>query len=208
MGGDLSKLQRNMLLFIRECLEEQGRPPSLREIGEKFGIQSTNGVRYHLSVLEREGYLQRHGKVSRGIQLTHLGHRTGREEGQIRLPVLGGVAAGRPLFAEENVEDILELDAKVVGSGTFGLRVQGQSMRDAGILEGDVAIVHRQETARSGDIVVALIGEEATIKRYLPESERVVLRAENPEYGDIVIDCNINDFRVLGRVVGIIREKI
>ncbi len=208
MGGELSKLQRTMLRFIRECLEEQGRPPSLREMGEAFGIQSTNGVRYHLSVLEREGYLHRHRKVSRGIQLTHMGCRVGRREGQVRLPVLGRVAAGKPLFAEENVEDILELDVKVAGSGTFGLRVRGHSMRDAGILNGDVAIVRSQETAGPGDIVVVLIEEDATLKRFLPRKGKVILKAENRNYKDIVMSGDSPDFRVLGKVVGIIREKI
>jgi repressor LexA len=208
MGEGLSTLQRSILRFIQECLEEQGRPPSLREIGERFGIQSTNGVRYHLSVLERKGHLHRHGRVSRGIQLTDGGHRAGGAEGRARFPILGRVSAGRPLFAEENIEDILELDSKVARSGTYGLRIRGDSMRDAGILEGDVAIVLPQESVRSGDIVVALIGEDATVKRFLRRRGKVVLKAENPKYEDIVIDSKTNYFRILGKVIGIIREKI
>jgi repressor LexA len=208
LDGTLSNLQRSVLRFLRECLEEQGRPPSLREIGEQFGILSTNGVRYHLSVLERQGYLHRQGRVSRGIRLTEAGHRVGRRDDQVRIPVLGRVAAGRPLFAEENIEDILDLDARVAGSGTFGLRVRGDSMKDAGILEGDVAIVHPQEDARSGDIVVALIGDEATVKRYLPERGRIILRAENKQYDDIIIYPNACEFKILGKVVGIIRESM
>lgn len=204
----LSASQKSLLQFIRESVKETGRPPSMREIGEELGIRSTNGVRYHLSVLEREGYILREGRVSRGIQLTEQGSKLGRSEGQIRLPVLGKVAAGKPLFAEENIEDILELDSKIVRSGTFGLRVQGHSMKDAGILEGDVAIVRSQETAGSGDIVVALIGEEATVKRYLPCNGGVVLKSENPEYKDIVLDPKSDEFRILGKVVGIIRESL
>ncbi len=208
MGGGLSDLQRSILQYIRDSLEGRGRPPSIREIGEEFGIRSTNGVRYHLSILEREGLIHRQGRVSRGIQITEAGYRTGREEGRVRIPVLGRVAAGGPLFAEENIEDILDLRVRVVRSGTFGLRVRGDSMRDAGILEGDLAIVRPQETAQSGDIVVALIGDDATVKRYQARKDGVVLKAENPEYNDIHIDSNSNEFKILGKVVGIIRENI
>ncbi len=208
MGKYLSELQRSILHYVRICLDEHGRPPSLREIGERFGIRSTNGVRYHLSILERKGLIHRQGRVSRGIQLTDTGQRMGRDEGRVRFPVLGRVAAGVPLFADENIEDVLELDAKVARSGTFGLRVRGDSMRDAGILEGDVAIVRPQGTARSGDIVVALIGENATVKRYLPRDDHVILKAENQQYNDIVIDRDVNEFRILGVVIGMIREKM
>jgi len=202
----LSASQRSILQFIRDSVEAHGRPPSIREIGDHLGIRSTNGVRYHLSVLEREGFLHRQGRVSRGIRLTEEGYRVGREGGRIRLPVVGRVAAGKPLLAGENIEDILDLDAKVAGSGTFGLRVRGDSMKGAGILEGDVAIVRAQEAAGPGDIVVALIGEEATLKRYLPRKGRVVLRAENPKYKDIAVLPGADEVRILGRVVGIIRE--
>lgn len=205
---ELSSSQRSILHFIRSSLEKRGRPPSIREIGERLGIRSTNGVRYHLSILERSGYIRRQGRVSRGIQLTERGRRVGPEEGQVRLPVLGRVAAGKPLLAGENVEDILELDQKVAGSGTFGLRIRGDSMKDAGILEGDVAIVRSQDTASTGDIVVVLIGEEATVKRYLPQKDHVVLKPESAGYKEIVISPGSGDFRILGKVVGIIREKM
>ena len=194
----LNARAKEILAFIQGFRKQRGSAPTIREIGEHFGISSTNGVRYYLNMLEKSGYIRRVPRSSRGIGTTAATRATG-------IPLLGRVAAGQPILAEENFTDSLELaDMFGQNEGLFALRVRGDSMVDAGILEGDYVIVRRQETARPGEIVVALIGEEATVKRYQPRRGHIELVAENPRYEPIVVGRDAS-FRVLGTVRGVVR---
>lgn len=190
---------RAILAFIQSFIRERGFPPTIREIGDHFGISSTNGVRYYLNMLEKAGQLKRSGKISRGIETSFS------REDVPGIPILGRVAAGQPILAEENFEGSLDT-RQVFGdrSGLFALRVRGDSMIEAGILEGDYVVVRHQERAEAGDIVVALRGEEATVKYYRPRRGVVELVAANPDYDPIVVERE-NDFRILGVVKGVIR---
>jgi len=203
MSGLLTGRQRQALDFIVRATGERGCPPTIREIGDALGISSTNGVRYVLQALVRKGYIRRRPLVSRGIEVV-----AGRPRGHmVTVPLVGRVAAGEPILAEENIEDFFFLDSSFLTSGqVFALRVQGESMKDVGILDGDIVFARQQSTAEKGEIVVALIGEEATVKRFYPENGRVRLEPANPDYGPIVVDKKAPGFRVAGKVVGLIRR--
>jgi repressor LexA len=206
MRDDLTPVQRKILEFITETIREHDRSPTIREIGEAFGIASTNGVRYHLSALEKKGYIKREKGISRGIEWREHHARTGTRSTSHEIPLLGQVAAGLPILAVENIEGVLAVDEMLTRSEEcFALRVSGDSMKGAGIFDGDVVIVNPDPAAKSGDIVVALLDDEATVKRYVREKGRVVLRPENVEYDDIVVDKR-GDARVLGKVVGLMRR--
>jgi repressor LexA len=188
-----------ILGFIQRFTREKGFPPTIREIGEAFSISSTNGVRYHLSLLEKSGHLKRSSKLSRGIEAGSSGaHATG-------IPILGRVAAGQPITAEESYDGSLELrDMFGDPSGMFALRVRGDSMIDAGILEGDYVIVRRQDRADAGQVVVALVNDEATVKYYKPRAGRVELEPANEKYSPIVVGPDAS-FGILGVVKGVVR---
>ena len=194
----LNERAGKILAFIHDFTREKGFPPTIREIGGAFRISSTNGVRYYLTMLEKGGHLKRSGRISRGIGPTApaVAH---------SIPILGRVAAGQPILAEENHEGSLEA-SEMFGDprGLFALRVRGDSMIDAGILAGDYVIVRQQETAHAGDIVVALVGEEATVKYYRPREDSVELVPANPKYEPIVV-AEESDFRILGTVRGVLR---
>lgn len=194
----LNERAKEIHAFIQRFRKERGSAPTIREIGEHFRISSTNGVRYYLNLLEKAGYIRRNRKISRGIGPAAAARPMG-------IPVLGRVAAGQPILAEENVSGSLDV-ADMFGQTEelFALRVRGDSMVDAGILEGDYVIVRKQETARAGEIIVALIEDEATVKRYQPKRSHVELVAENPRYQPIVVDRG-SSFRVLGTVRGVVR---
>jgi len=208
----LTKRQEQTLDFIRRSIEERGYPPTLREIGEYMGIRSTNGVNDHLRALERKGYLRREDMKSRALKLVQNEappKPSSPEEDLIEVRVLGRVAAGLPLFAEENVIDTIRVDRMLVRGGrdVFGLRVTGDSMIDAGILSGDYIFVKRQATAERGDIVVALIGDEATVKYYYPERDYVRFQPANAQMAPILVRAT--DFKstmLLGKVVGVYRR--
>lgn len=214
----LTKRQEQTLDFIRRSIEERGYPPTLREIGEHMGIRSTNGVNDHLRALERKGYLRREDMKSRALKLTedkdsahpHLrAVSNNNEDDLLEVPVLGRVAAGLPLLAEENVIDTVRVDRMLVKGGReiFGLRVSGDSMIDAGILSGDYIFVRKQATADRGDIVVALIGDEATVKYFYPERDYVRFQPANAKMAPILVRAT--DFKstmLLGKVVGVYRR--
>lgn len=206
MRHDLTPTQQRILDFIVETICDHDRSPTIREIGDAFGIASTNGVRYHLDALEERGYIRRHKGISRGIEwLEH--HAPAARADVSRIPLVGSVAAGAPVLAIENVEDEIAVDEMFVrGDGCFALRVTGDSMKDAGILDGDVVAVNPQPTAKTGDIVVALIDDEATVKVYARRKGQVVLEARNPEYDDIVLRKGDAETRILGTVVGLMRK--
>jgi len=194
----LNERAGKILAFIQGFTREHGFPPTIREIGEAFGISSTNGVRYYLTLLEKGGHLKRSGRISRGIGPTVPQAATG-------IPILGRVAAGQPILAEENHEGTLET-MEMFGDrrGLFALKVRGDSMVGAGILAGDYVVVRHQERANAGEIVVALVGEEATVKYYRPREDSVELVPANPKYEPIVV-AEESDFRILGTVRGVIR---
>ena len=207
MRSDITETQKKILEFITETIREHDRSPTIREIGEEFGIASTNGVRYHLRVLEKRGYIKREKGISRGIEWREHHARPDARTNASEIPLVGRVAAGQPILAVENVEGVIAVDEMFARSkDCFALRVDGDSMKDAGIMDGDVVIVCPQPTARSGDIVVALIEDEATVKTYVRKSGKITLQAENPSYDDIAIDGRSGDAQVLGKVVGLMRK--
>jgi repressor LexA len=224
----LTDRQLEVLRFIARQSEEQGYPPTIREIGEALDIRSTNGVNDHLKALERKGYLSRDPVKSRALIPTDrareaLGGRSGGAQvipfaprgparGASRLvevPIVGRVAAGQPILAEERIEDTVQVDSFFLGAGrkVYGLRVQGDSMIGDGILPGDYVFVRKQLTAEDGDIVVAMIDDEATVKRVYFEGDRVRFQPSNPRMAPIYV--REQDFRstmLLGVVVGIYRK--
>ena len=208
MRRKLTDRQREIYGFIAETIRAKGLPPTIREAMDAFEIASTNGVRTTLAALEKKGYIRRRPMLSRGIELTDYMERDGAGSREAReIPVIGRVAAGEPILATENVEDTVVVDRSFVPTeDVFALQVRGESMRDAGILDGDYVLARQQETATSGDIVVAIIGEEATVKRYYPNGGEVRLVAENEAFEPIIVDARREDFRIAGRIVGLLRR--
>jgi repressor LexA len=212
---ELTERQREILTFIVKETEARGFPPTIREIGEQMDIRSTNGVNDHLKALERKGYLNRGEQQSRSLVPTKrarmlLGLGAKKDSGLVEVPLLGKVAAGAPLLAQENLEDSVKIDSFLIG-GTgrevFALRVKGQSMIEDGIHDGDYLFVRKTPSAQPGDIVVALIEDEATVKRYYPEGERIRFQPANKDMQPIYV--NKADFRstmLLGLVVGVYRK--
>ena len=195
----LNDRARDILAYVQRCQRERGIPPTIREIGTAFGISSTNGVRYYLAMLEKEGHLKRSSRISRGIQTSSSAHR------QTGIPILGRVAAGEPILAEASFEGRLDTsDLFGETKELFALRVRGDSMIETGIFENDYVIVHKQQSAIPGEIVVALLEDEATVKYYQPRKDRIELVAANPKYDPIVVPKDI-PFHILGVVRGIIR---
>ncbi len=202
----LTKRQHQVLEFIADQVTGHGRPPTLREIGSHLNIGSTNAVRSLLSALERKGYVRRRPYLSRGIELlktppdVSLG-------GMVSIPIVGRVAAGQPLLAEENIEGTILLDRDLFKAGDgFALRVKGQSMIDAGIHDGDLVLARPDLPIEKGAVVVALIGDEATVKYFYPENDRVRLEPANPYFGPIIIEKGAPGFSVVGKVVGLYRR--
>jgi repressor LexA len=207
MNDQLTEKQRKALDFVAEEVRLKGRPPTLREIGSHIGITSTNGVRYLLDGLEKKGYLARSPMLSRGIELTGRTISPKYEDMTREVPILGRVAAGAPLLASENIEGHMRVDRSLAGSDdTFALKVRGDSMKEAGILEGDVIFAKPQSTADPGDIVVALLGEEATVKYFRPQGDRVCLEPANRYYSPIIVERGTPGFRILGKVIGLMRK--
>ncbi len=198
----LTRRQKEILEYIENMITEHGKAPTIREIGEKFDISSTNGVRAHLEVLMKKGYIRREKLISRGIELVRA------LAGPVkRVPLVGAVPAGNPITAVENIEGEIAIDTSFLPSGdTFTLRVTGESMINAGIYDGDLVLVKRQKSAEPGDIVVAVIGDDATVKRYFPEEGKVRLQPENESFEPIMIDKHSPDFYIAGKVVGLMRR--
>ena len=214
----LTQRQQMVLDFIRQSIHDRGYPPTLREIGARMGIRSTNGVNDHLRALERKGYLTREDMKSRALRPTSLATQTlgempaepvANDVDLAEIPVLGRVAAGMPLLAEEHVVDTVRIDRTLIRGGreVFGLKVQGDSMMDAGILSGDYIFVKKQLTAQRGEIVVALIGDEATVKYYFPEKDHVRFQPANKNMAPIYVrSADFKPTMLLGIVVGVFRR--
>lgn len=204
----LTAKRRAILEFIESELRRRGYPPSVREIADAVGLASPSTVHAHLATLQRQGYLRRDPAKPRAIEVRLPSHQDGPAPVRpvVQVPVVGQVAAGTDVLAEELVEEVLPLPADLTGGGRlFALRVRGDSMRDAGILDGDLLVVRSQVEAPPGSIVVAGIpGEEATVKRYEPKGATIVLRPENPAYEPIVLPAD--EVRLYGRVVSVLRR--
>jgi repressor LexA len=198
---DLSKRQREIFDFISRYLSRHGYPPTVREIGKAVGLHSSSTVHAHLSKLEKLGVLKRDPTKPRAMEV--LVERAKRAVRPTGLPLVGHVAAGEPILAEENVEEYLQVPDVIGGeAGDYILRVRGDSMIDAGILDGDFAIVRPAKQARDGEIVVALIEDEATVKRFFKEKDHVRLQPENESMEPI----RTERAELLGRVVGVFRS--
>jgi repressor LexA len=198
---NLTKRQREIFDFIKGYSASHGYPPTVRDIGKAIGLTSSSTVHAHLANLEKLGLLRRDPTKPRALEL--LGDAARRVVRPSGLPVVGRVAAGAPILAEENIEEYVEVPQLAGGdAGEYVLRVRGDSMKDAGILDGDFVVVQRSETARDAEIVVALVGEEATVKRYFRESDHIRLQPEN----DSMEPIRTRDATVLGRVVGVFRR--
>jgi repressor LexA len=200
---DLTKRQQEIFDFIKRYSAEFGYPPTVRDIGKAVGLASSSTVHAHLSNLERIGLLRRDPTKPRAIELLDRAAAGVRAVISPGLPLVGQVAAGQPIVAEENIEEYIQTPEFAGGrDGSYLLRVRGESMRDIGILEDDLVVVKPQDTAQDGEIVVALVGEEATVKRFFQESDHVRLQPENTTMEPI----RSRDVRVLGRVVGLMRN--
>jgi repressor LexA len=201
---DLTKRQQEIFDFIRKYSARYGYPPTVRDIGKAVGLASSSTVHAHLANLEKIGLLRRDPSKPRAIELLDKAVESVR--GIVRgegLPLVGSVAAGEPMLAEENIEEYVAVPEIAGGAdGEYLLRIRGDSMKDAGILEGDFVVVHAQDTAEDGDVVVALLGEEATVKRFFHEADHIRLQPEN----DTMEPIRSKEVRVLGRVVGLLRS--
>ena len=201
---NLTKRQQEIFDFIKKYSSRHGYPPTVRDIGKAVGLTSSSTVHAHLANLERVGLLRRDPSKPRAIEM--LDRAVDGVKNIVRptgLPLVGQVAAGQPILAEENIEDYVQIPELAGGEeGEFILRVRGESMKDAGILEGDFVVVRPQETATDGDIVVAMVGEEATVKRFFTEDDHIRLQPENETMEPI----RSKDVRILGKVVGVFRK--
>ena len=198
---NLTKRQQEIFDYVKQYVSDHGYPPTVRDIGKAIGLTSSSTVHAHLGNLEKLGLLRRDPTKPRAIEV--LKDKARQVVTPPGLPVVGQVAAGQPVLADENIEEYVPVPGIAGGDdGEFVLRVKGDSMKDAGILEGDFVIVRRQETAGDGDIVVALVGEEATVKRFFREDDHVRLQPENETMEPI----RTREAQVLGRVVGLCRR--
>src|ERR1700742_4950360 len=199
--SDLTPRQTQILRLIQNAISESGMPPTRAEIARTLGFKSPNAAEEHLRALQRKGVIDLIPGASRGIQLKDIL----RE--QLGLPLIGRVAAGRPILAEEHIEKRYQIDPQLFQPQPhFLLRVQGMSMRDAGILDGDLVAVHRTPEVRNRQIIVARLENEVTVKRYRQEGHRVWLLPENPDFTPIQVDLREQDLSIEGIVVGVVRD--
>jgi len=204
MTADLSSRQLEILNYIKEKIALKGYPPSVREIGEAVGLTSSSTVHTHLNALERKGYIRRDPTKPRAIEVLDsfsefMSHKI------VHIPIVGQVAAGQPILAEENIEDTFPVPYDMVKSDTvFMLKVRGESMIEAGILNGDLVLVRQQPTANNGDIVVALLEDEATVKRFYKEKNMIRLQPENSAMAPIYSQ----NVTIAGKVIGVFRTVV
>lgn len=194
--AELSNMQQRIYAYIVSCIREQGYPPSVREIGEAVGLKSPSTVHFHLKHLEEAGVIAKGAGKGRAITLTQP------PAPEDRVPIVGNVAAGSPILAEECIEDYLTFDTGGRSGEFFALRVRGESMLNAGILPGDLVVVRRQQTANNGEIVVAMIEDEATVKRFSQQNGHIWLLPENDAYSPI----DGTYAQILGKVAAVVRR--
>ncbi len=202
MGKGLTKRQREILTYVLDSMQQRGYPPSVREIGTALGLTSSSTVHSHLAALEKKGFIHRDPSKPRAIEILKDGasHPPKRV---VNVPVLGRIAAGQPILAEENVEDVFPLPKDFVREdASFILRVRGDSMIDAGIHDGDYLVIRQQAIANNGEIVAAMIGDEATVKRFYRERDHIRLQPENSTMSPIIA----RDVTVIGKAVALIRR--
>ncbi len=201
----LTDEQSRILSFIVDYNREKGVPPTVREICRAMGYKSINNARQHLRLIAQKGHIELLKGKARGIRLLiDLPGQAGDNE--VEVPLVGAVAAGRPITAYENLEGHVTLDKNLFrGEGLFTLRIKGDSMKDIGVLDGDLVIVRQQNDAQNNDVVVAIIEGEATLKRYIKEKEYIILRAENPQYEDIIVSAD-REIWIAGKMVGVMRK--
>lgn len=208
----LTKRQTQIFNFILSNIDKFGYPPTIPEIQHKFSFKSPNAVQDHLEALERKGYVARRPRKSRGLEI--LNGKTPKSNATItydnitEVPIVGSVAAGTPILAQENIEGSLFVDNAISRShkDLFALRVKGASMVNAGILDGDFVLVNQQPAAEQGEIIVALIEDEATVKRFYKDKNKIELRPENDTMQPIIIDPKQNNVTIIGKVQGVIRK--
>jgi len=202
----LGPRQKKILDFILGTVEDRGYPPSVREIADAVGLASPSTVHAHLEALQRKGYIRKDATKPRAIEISYapgVGPSSSRD-GIRHVPLVGRIAAGSPTLALQEVEDVMPLPASIVGNGDFFmLRVKGQSMQDAGIHDGDYVVIRKQEDATSGEIVAALLDDEATVKTLVRKDGRTILRPENPAFQPIEMTP---DGRIMGKVVALLRS--
>jgi repressor LexA len=197
---ELTPRQRSILTVIREWVDEHGYPPTMREIGAAVGLASPSTVAHHMTILEKNGFLRRDARGSRAVDIRPPATQS---DNDVRVPLLGAIAAGAPILAEQHVEDELTLPMSLVGHGTlFALKVQGDSMVDAAICDGDLVVVRQQQVAEEGEIVAAMLDGEATVKVLRRRDGHVELLPRNPAYQPIPAD----DAVILGKVVSVLRR--
>ena len=201
----LTQRQEEILQFISQYTQQHEYAPTYQEIADAFNLASKQGVVRHLVALERKGYITRGDTVARSIRIIHPQYMP--QTDTVHVPLVGQVAAGYPVLAEENIENYVMLPRTLIKSEGryFALRVHGDSMTNAGILDGDMVVVQSTTTARAGEIVVALIGDEVTVKRLVVQNTKKFLKAENPNYPDIYPK---NEWSIQGKVVGLVRDNL
>ena len=206
---ELTDRQAEIYEYIKKYSKENQMPPTVREIGNHFEISSTNGVRSILAALIKKGYINRSPRLSRGLEILSNGSDSQEpaSNNTIEIPIVGRVAAGQPILAVQNLEGTVTIDRDFLAcrSDVFALRVKGDSMINAGIFDGDLIFARQQKSAEQGEIVVAQIDNEATVKYYHPSSDHIELRAANPKYRPIIVN-NRKDFSIAGRVIGVMRR--
>jgi repressor LexA len=207
MEKDLTPTQKKVFNFLKEFLREKGFPPTLREIGTHFGLKGPKAPQKSLSILERKGFIRRSPGVSRGIEILGDPHISSMTKQILSVPIIGSVRAGEPILAIENIEGYIHLDRSLVSSeNVFLLRVRGNSMIEAHIQDGDFALVKPQPHAENGEIVVALIEDEATIKRIFRTRDFIRLEPSNPNMEPIIVKKGEKKVTIVGKVVGIFRK--
>ncbi|MFC1538527.1 transcriptional repressor LexA [Candidatus Latescibacterota bacterium] len=203
----LTKRQQDILDFIESFQKERGYPPTLRDIGNEFGIKSTNGVRVNLAALEKKQYIIRRPWLSRGIELINVPkvEATDSEVGYV--PIIGKITAGEPIFSSENIDGMLAVDDSFLKTKkVFALKVKDDSMKNVGIFKGDYVLAKRQHSADSGEIIVFMIKNEITVKRYDSEGDKVYLIPENDKYETRMVRKTSSELQIAGKVVGLMRK--
>ena len=201
----LTARQGQVLNYIKSCIEDNGYPPTRAEIASELGFKSANAAEEHLKALARKGAIEMTPGASRGIRIPDFEPSTNTEQG---LPLIGRVAAGAPILAEENIEDAYRIDPNLFHpAADYLLRVKGTSMHGIGILDGDLLAVHRTSEAHNGQIVVARLGDEVTVKRFKRDGNKVWLIAENPEFAPIEVNLSEQPLVIEGLSVGVIRRQ-
>lgn len=207
-NNELTERQEEILNFILQSINKYGFPPTIPEIQKEFDFKSPTTVNDHLNALARKGYIIRHSNKSRGIELVNPESQKKIDEDIVNIPIVGRVAAGSPILAEQNIEGNISIDKTFVSSASnvFALRVKGQSMKDAGIFDGDYVIVKQQSILNNGEIGVVMLDDEATVKRFYEKKDQIILKPENKEMKAIIVNKNEKNISVIGKVKAVLRK--